>query len=380
MNGSGIFPRFSDKEFERRDFLVKQMMKRKRVDVLLIYSSSQSDLSVNYLSGYLALRPTYLVYPLEGEPTLILHFRNHMPCAKEMSVIKNITWHFNDPVSSLLQIIKSLKCSSIGVVGNNIPYAHLKALEHLTGYNFVDVTEDYNLIRWIRSEEEIDWFKKSAQLTDLAMEKLEKSIKVGVSLHELNALMHSAFLAKGGQPVLNYIAATNMHEPKLFVPWQFPTDKTLQKGDVVITEISVGYYGYASQMHRPFAVQQNPTRLYQTLFEVALECFERVSKVLRDGATAQDVVEASSIIEERGFTIFDSVLHGENGKNPEIGIASSEHPLKPFTFKKNMIVTVQPNPVTHDLKAGLQLGSTVVIRENGVENLSSYPFNFPVCG
>jgi hypothetical protein len=45
-----------------------------------------------------------------------------------------------------------------------------------------------------------------------------------------------------------------------------------------------------------------------------------------------------------------------------------------------MVHIIQPNPITRDFRAGLQLGAAVIVKPNGGEPLHNYPFKFPVCG
>ncbi len=360
------------------------MMRNQGVDALLIYSSTAGIGTVNYLSNYISWMPTYLIFPLEGEPTLILHFYNHIPCTREMAVVEDIQWHFNNPVKSVVENLtkKKLNRSTIGVVGlNSIPYYQFNGIrEKMPEANFVDVSSEYNMIRWVRSEEEIEWFRKSAHLTDLTVEALEKRIKPGLTEHDLTAIVYDSFLRHGGQLWIAFISTTSMDEPTIYVPWQFPTSRVVKPGHVVITEITVGYYGYNAQIHRPFAVGREPTPLYRRLYETALECFERVSDALRDGATTGDILKAASVIEEHGFTVYDSLLHGEGAKNPELGSESSIHPKEHFTFRKNMVMVIQPQPVTPDLRAGIQLGAAVVVGEDRARSLHNYPLKFPICG
>jgi hypothetical protein len=74
------------------------------------------------------------------------------------------------------------------------------------------------------------------------------------------------------------------------------------------------------------------------------------------------------------------VFHGEAGKSPELGTRSAAHPMEPWTLEENMVHVIQPNPITPDFKAGLQLGAAVVVKADGGEPLHDYPFKFPVCG
>ena len=378
------YPRFSEKEYERRYRLVKDMMKKRGVDALLIFTSTPYEGSIHYLSNYFGPPATYLIFPLEGEPTLILGFYNHIPCTKDLSVVEDIQWHHLDPVKAVVENLRKKKLdeSPIGLVRfSNIPHSHyVGILEKLPKVKFVDVNEDYNWIRWIRSDEELEWFRKSAYLTDLTMEALEHNIRPGLSEFDLDAIVHSSFPRDGGQLWIDYISSTNMDNPDLFVPWQLPTPRVLGKGDVVITEITVGYYGYFSQIHRPFAVAKEPNDLYRKLYDVALECYYRVAKTLRPGATSEDILEATSVIEENGFTVYDSLVHGESAINPELGSRTSAHPNEHFTFRENMYIVIQPQPITLDHKAGIQLGGATIVTPNGAKSLHSYPFKFPVCG
>ena len=234
-------------------------------------------------------------------------------------------------------------------------------------------------IRWIRSEEELNWFRTSARLTDLACEYLAERIRPGLSEHDLVAIIHEACVPHGGNPTLHFLTTTPMDHPERCLPWQYPTDRKLAAGDMVTTEITVSYWTYGSQTHRPYAVGKKPNDTYRRLFDAALECFERVRAVLKPGCTSEEVVAASAIIEESGFTAYDSLLHGEAARNPELGTRSSHHPLEPWTFQEHMVVVIQPNPVTPDFKAGLQLGSAVVINSGEAEILQKYPFRFTVC-
>jgi Xaa-Pro aminopeptidase len=192
---------------------------------------------------------------------------------------------------------------SIGVIGlgASIPCAQFDALKkQLPEAKFKDVSRPYSEIRWIRSEEELSWFRQSAYLTDLTCEILERRIRPGLSEYDLSAIVHEAFLHHGGHLGIHFIASTPMSAPERFVPWQFLTPRTLRIGDVVITEITITYWGYGAQIHRPFAVSVEPSPFYQKLFDVAYECFESVRHVLQPGSTSEEIIEATSSIEKNG--------------------------------------------------------------------------------
>ena len=106
----------------------------------------------------------------------------------------------------------------------------------------------------------------------------------------------------------------------------------------------------------------------QRLKEVsgAVHAFDAVTGIRREGATPDDVVAASGVIEEAGFTTDDDVMHGYGGGYlpPVLGSRSrpSAHvPDEPF--RAGMVVVIQPNVVTLDGKAGVQTGEMVLITE-----------------
>lgn len=360
------------------------MMEDEGVKALLVYSpSALSPGSISYLTNYSGPWPTRLVYPAAGEPTLILNFRNHIPCARDMAVVDDIRWHGNDPGAAVCEALRKngLSRSRVGVIGaGTMPHAEYEAVvRSLPGVELVDVSRSYNWIRWIRSGEELEWIRRSAALTDLAAGALKKETRPGLTEHDLNAIVHRSVLGKGGVVRVNFLTCTSMSAPSVYVPWQFPRGRRVRRGDVLITEMTVSYYGYQGQLHRPFAVGTAPTPLYRSLFDAALECFDRVSRALKPGSTAEDVVDASSVIEESGFASFDSLVHGEGGKDPELGSESSGLPKEDFVFRKGMVVVVQPQPVTRDLRAGLQLGAACVISDDGAHSLHRFPFEFARC-
>jgi len=384
VTGDG-FPRFSESEYERRFRLVRQLMEREGVEALLLHGSPVAVGPVHYLSNFLPWRPTWLVFALDGPSTLLLHFHNHIPNARAISIVEDVRCYWPSAAAAVADQLRrrGLERAAVGVVGlaSTIPYQQFDELcRLLPEVAFSDLARPYNQIRWVRGAEELDWLRRSAELTDRTCELLEERIRPGLSEHDLAAIIHEAFVPQGGHAGLHFVATTSMTEPDRFVPWQFLSWRRLRPGDVVITEITVSYWGYGAQIHRPFAVAAEPTARYRELYEVALECFGRVGQVLRAGATSDQVVRAASVVERRGFTVYDSVVHGEGGRNPELGTASSAHTLEPWTFQEDQVMVVQPNPVTLDHRAGLQLGCAVRVGGEVAEPLHRYPFKFPVCG
>jgi len=383
MNDKELFPRFSDAEYAKRYSAIRDAMKKDNLDAILI-SGARGSSEVHYLSNYLAQSPCWLLFPREGDATVFIHFFNHQPCAKAQSVVADVRWYGPTPMPTLVEEIRrrNLAKSRIGLVSMRaMAYGYVSELQReFPEAEFIDFGPQFGGIRRVRSEEELVYLRKSGFLTDLACEALENNLRPGLTEQDVLSIVYSAYIKNGGDPGIHFIASTNMDSPDRFVPWQKQTSRVLEKGSVVITELTVSYWGYSTQIHRPFAIGKEPSPTYRKLFDAALECYENIRKICKPGTTSEQIIAASSIIEESGFTSYDSVFHGEAGKSPELGTRSAAHPLEPWTLQENMVHVIQPNPITKDFTAGLQLGAAVVVKSNGGEPLHNYPFKFPVCG
>jgi len=383
LTGLELFPRFSDAEYARRYRAILAAMAQDNLDAILI-SGARGSSEVHYLSNYLAQSPCWLLYPKEGAPTVFIHFFNHQPCAKAQSFITDVRWYGPAPIPTLAEEIRrrELAKSRIGLVSMRaMSYGHVTELQRLfPEAQFVEFGPALGRIRRLRSEEELTYFRRSGYLTDLACEALEEHLQPGLTEQDILSIVYSAYIKNGGDPGIHFIATTHMDNPDRFVPWQRQTPRVLERGSVVITELTVSYWGYSTQIHRPFAIAREPSPLYRKLFDTALECYENIRKICKPGTTSEQIIAASSVIEENGFTTYDSVFHGEAGKTPELGTRSAAHPLEHWTLQENMVHVIQPNPITKDFKAGLQLGAAVIVKPDGGEPLHNYPFKFPVCG
>lgn len=384
LTGNELFPRFSDGEYTRRYNAIRAAMaKADDLDALLI-SGARGSSEIAYLSNYLPQSPCWLLFPRDGDATVFVHFFNHQPCAKAQSIIADIRWYGATPLPTIADEIRrrNLTKSRIGLVSmRSMAYGHVTALQQqFPAATFVEFGPQFSRIRRVRSEEELGYLRRSGYLTDLACEALANNLRPGLTEQDVLAIVYNAYLKNGGDPGIHFIATTSMDQPDRFVPWQRQTGRVLEKGSVVITELTVSYWGYSTQIHRPFAIAKEPTVIYRKLFDAALDCYEKMRRICRPGTTSEQLIAASSVIEEAGFTSYDSVFHGEAGKSPELGTKSAAHPLEKWSLEENMVHVIQPNPVTKDFAAGLQLGSAVVVKPDGGEALHNYPFKFPVCG
>lgn len=379
-----LYPRFSEAEFSHRYAAVRTIMQDADLAALVIYGVIGSQ-EILYFSDFEVTREAMLVFPAEGEPALFVQMYNHVPNARRVASINDVRWGGPDTATAVVANLqeRDLAAQRIGIVGM-IPVQRYETLQQaLPAATLLDFTRQILQLRLVKSAEELTFLRKGAFLSDRAIEALEREVRPGMSEHQLAAIVEASYLGLGGKNSIHYMATTSMQHPEVCVPAQHLSSRTIEKGDVLITEISAQYHGYPGQILRPFAIGTPPTAAYQHMYDVAVETFHRIAGVIRAGTTTEEVLDAAEYIHDAGFTIYDDLVHSLGGGYlPPIlrTRRTSAEPVQPFTFKENMTVVIQPNIITEDQHMGLQVGELVRVTHNSVESLHHYPMRFIQCG
>jgi len=356
-------------------------MDRGDIDCLLLYGAGRAA-DVQYLSHWPGTREAFLVLRREGEPTLLVQFNNHVATARRVAVTRDVRWagHHSEAV---VDVLARGSHHRIGLVGG-VPWQIVARLaQRSPTTELVDATADVRAARSVASDEEITFLREAARVTDLAMEALEREVRPGLRESELAGIVEGAVARGGGTPGIHFMATTPMRAPAVGVPSQIQSSRVIDRGDVLITEITAHHWGYGGQIHRAYAIGEDPTNEYRRMHDAAVEAYDRICTALRDGSTVADVLDAAEVLHERGYTIFDDLLHGTDQLPPVIRTRRTARgpQLESFVFRENMVVVVQPNVVTDERGTmGLQVGETVRVTKEGIERLHRYPMRFVRCG
>lgn len=373
--------RFSDTEYARRYAAIRRVLAEQGAAAVVCYGARAMPGFIEYLSDFVPRHEAYLVVPQQGALTLYVQLYNHVPNARRISILPDTRWGGADSIQAVANHLRELGLTSgrIGLAGP-VPFQKYLALQRaMPDVEWVDLTGPLVRLRWVKSEEELNLMRRAAGLTDTAVAALIDQVRPGMRDCDLPAILEAAVRPEGGQVDLAFIASTPMRDPSICVPAQNLSTREIQKGDVIITEIGIAKGGYAGQMQRPFTVQEAPTPEYRRLYDVALEAYRQIVDAVKPGATAEDVLAAADVIEKRGLTICDDLLHGFGGGYlaPILRTRQTAHgPTAPFVFEKNMCIVVQPNVITPDERMGVQLGQLHVVTNRGLESLHHYPLDF----
>lgn len=394
-----MWARFSRDEMARRWALARGLMQAHGLDGLLAFGNSgvnrHNQANVFWLTTHLDLHHNYLVAPRDAsiEPALYVGLENHVPAAREIADVPIVEWGGYDPAQAVAGRLREVGLAQgrLGLVGVNhtfgmgMPYQHHRHLQAaLLDVEWADVTAEFARLRAVKSEEEITWLRRAAEFTDRTVYALQERVRPGMPEYALLDIIEGAYRADGGLPHIAFLRSMPMGAPNGCVPAQNPSDRRIERGDVIITEISASYWGYSGQIHRPVFVGAEPTAAWQRLFDVARQAYDRMAAAIRPGATERDVVRAASVIGDAGYAIYDDLVHGYGVDIlPPIIDRSccrfwpwdESHPVpEGRRFEERMAVVIQPNPITPDERMGLQLGALTVVTSRGAESLHSVPF------
>ena len=373
------YPQFSDAEMARRRDAVADLLRERGLDHLVFCGANRFGSAVQWLTGWPVTTEAVGVFTPGAADAMFVQHVNHAPLAQKLAARAEVAWGGSSSIGEAVKVLERRRArpGRIGVIGPMTFEQHAQLGEKLGPVQ--NLNRAYVRLRQVKSDEEIDWMRIGAALSDRGMQALRGALRPGVSERELGDAVERAYVPLGGTTVIHFIGVAAMASPDLAVPPQFAGNRRIADGDVVFAEISAAFWDHPGQVLRSFALGPAAPALYRDLHAVADAAFDAVAAVLKDGALPREVIEAAQVIEDAGFTIIDDLLHGYGGGYlpPVLGSKSrpSAHvPDEPF--RAGMIVVVQPNVVTRDRAAGVQTGEMVLITRTGIERLHAIPRGF----
>jgi len=274
-------------------------------------------------------------------------------------------------VESLETIASDLSQSGFKKVGYEDEFITVKGFksfkEKLKAFTLKPASSDIDALRLVKSELEIAQIKQAQLLAEKAFEKIVDALKVGITEKEVATALNIECLKLGADDMaFKPIVAFGENSA---IPHHKPSDKKLEKNDIVLIDFGVKLNGYNSDMTRTFCFG-TPSEKIVNVYEVVLEAQNYALKHIKAGLTCKEADSFSrEYIKAHGFgeEFSHSLGHG-------IGLLVHENPF--LRDKSNdlllpgMIVTIEPGIYIEGV-GGVRIEDMVVIREDGVENLTS---------
>jgi Xaa-Pro aminopeptidase len=393
-----VYKTFSTAEYARRHALLREKMLEHRVDCVIAPGGGNNwgfGTAVVWLAG-LRLRESalaqYVVFPLEGEPTLICGYAGPFLEAVRRSVViddvrPSEDGQFGKVIADRLAELGHHK-SRIGLLesspGRNfdvMPYNHLQTLrERLPQAKFELLKGLYHELLHVKSAEEIAVIEQAGRLLDQAYEAMCQTARPGVTEAEIMAAAGEAIVSGGGTTGLLIIGSTPSHNPALPFGNTRPSRRVLQSGDIIVNELSAGVLGYTAQFGQPICVGEPDPAVRRFWEEVVQPGFNLLAEYMRPGATAAELQQAGRWYNDHGCQGRPLLLHGMDitTSRPRIGRERIIAYDFERTFKPGMTLMLEPDAITADGLLGLFVGRTYVITETGGYSVSKTPVELTV--
>jgi len=369
---------FSKEEFEKRKSKTLKSMKELNLDALLMFRQE----SMFWLTGYDTFGYVFfqtLILDKKGNIILLTRAPD-LRQAQNTSNIKDIRiWVDKDnsnPTDDLKIILNELdlkgkkigiEYEAYGMTGRNA----LKLNKSLD--NYCDVEDQSELItkhRVIKSNEEIVYVKKAAELADKALNEAWKYTKAGASEAKILAEMQRVVLEGGGDyPANEYIIGSGHNA--LLCRYQ-AEKRNLSNQDQLSIEWAGTYKHYHSAMFRTIPIGKvNPKHI--KMHEACVDALTKCEKNLIPGNTVGRVFDIHA-------KTFDDLGYNDARMNAcgySLGSTFSPNWMDwPMLYTGNPYV-IQPGNVffmhmilmDSENELAMNLGETYLVTENGNERL-----------
>jgi Xaa-Pro aminopeptidase len=363
---TAAYPRFSDEEMTRRRDALAAELEAADASHAVVYGANRAGPAVGWLTRWPVTREALCVFTPGERDVLLVNFYNHLPNAERIATEAEVRWAGPKPMATAVEELerRGARGGRVAVIGP-LGYRPHAALAELA--TPVPLDDAYTRLRLRKSPEELDWLRIGCGFTDDAMRAVHEHAGPGTDERELGNLAERAYVGRGGTTHIHYFGTS--------VPSQWPAERKLEEGDVLASELSASYWDYTGQLLRTFAVGADPSPLHRELHDVADAAFDALFERVRPGTTAEELVDASALIGDAGFTTRDDLVHGFVGGYlpPVLGDRTRTlEPVPDFTLEEGMTIVIQPNVVTPDESAGVQTGELIAVTADGAERLHGY--------
>ena len=369
---------FSKEEFSNRKTKVLKLMKEQNLDALLMFRQE----SMYWLTGYDTFGYVFfqtLVLDKSGNVILLTRAPD-LRQAQNTSNIEDIRiWIDKDgsnPTDDLKVILDglSLKGKNIGIeyeaygmTGRNA----LRLNKSLENYcNVEDQSELITKLRVIKSEEEIVFVKKAAELADNALDQAWKNTKAGASEAKILAEMQKVVLEGGGDyPANEYIIGSGHNA--LLCRYQ-AEKRNLSNQDQLSIEWAGTYKHYHSAMFRTIPIgKADPKHI--KMHEACVEALTNCENKLKPGNKVGEVFDVHA-------KTFDDLGYNKSRMNAcgySLGSTFSPNWMDwPMLYTGNPYVITPGNVffmhmilMDSENQLAMNLGETYLVTENGNERL-----------
>ena len=386
-NGSKSKLPFSKKEYEKRLSKARTVMSKNNLDMIILTSMH----NIAYHTGFIYCsfgRPYGCIITEKKIFTISANIDASQPWRH--SFCENIIytdWKRDNFLKAIVSIIgRDEPPKNIGIENDHVTLEMKEKFKSLFSFSkFNDVSKDLMQLRMIKSSEEIDIIKNGARIADIGAEEMVKHVKVGASELEIATVGRDKMemeIAKT-YPEAEYmdtwvwfqsgINTDGAHNPK--------TSRKLKSGDILSLNTFPMISGYYTALERTlFLNEVNDASL--KAWEANIAVHKKGLELIKPGAKCSEICEElNDLFAQLGYLQYRTFGYGHSfgvlshfyGRESGLELREDIHTV----LEPNMVISMEPMIMIPEGKpgaGGYREHDILVIKENGAENITKFPF------
>lgn len=294
------------RELERRTAALQKAMKAEGVDCVIAQNITQYLGGCNrWLTDTTAENnyPQSSILPQEGAvryiacsgPPLDLYPPSHLlrigqPYAAQPYFSPfNFTHTWEGRMA--LKWIRDNGAKKVGVAGMEMfywnYYKYIK--ENAPDVEIVDISDMFDRLRAVKSEDEKAFIRKAADIQDKALSYVQVYAQDGVREYELRSKLMQILTDHGGEEMIVTLGSCPQGEKMELMPSYFQ-NRTLKKGDMLFVKLSsAGPGGMFTTVGRLYSIGCEPSEKMKRDFEKAVKAEEKLVSMLKKGAEPEKI-------------------------------------------------------------------------------------------
>jgi Xaa-Pro dipeptidase len=332
-------------------------------DLLLFYGHTWRKDFFRYVVNFNFSGP-HIAATLNRDGELQLLVSDPWDCEAASKLVDGAVVLERDFAAGLKRLVAGAKSSAVGVAGMEVMQARFVAsVSQASGKTPVSATADVEEMRRVKSACEIESLKKAADLADRGYQYFAQTAEVGMAEYELVAHVEGFLKANGAEDNFMLIASGGTEVTGM----RPPTDRKLQLGDFLITELTPQVDGYFAQICRTLVLGDPSPEQLQS-FAIFQEAQKAAEDLIRPGIDVADVARVQNdVFRKFGYGEYTGSKYTRvRGHN--LGLHPDETPYiledVHYILKKDMVVIAHPNTYL-PLGGYMVFGDSLLVTDDG---------------
>ena len=321
-----------------------------------------NPVNIRYLTGFDASNAALLVDP--GGPVRLFTDFRYIESARTVPGVEA-----QQTTGSLPADIAGRLAGRLCVEADALTYAQYETLRS-GGLELVPMSGVVEQLRAVKDAQEVESIRRAARAAERAFEALTAETWIGRSERELAWRLRQLMHAHGvDHPSFDPVLATGVNGSK---PHAEPGEAIVGENTLVVVDFGALLDGYCSDCTRTLATGKELPKQLRRAYDVCLDAQLAACAGIRAGMTGVEAdAIARHVVDDAGFA--EEFGHG---LGHGVGAAIHEAPRlardSTDVLEPGNVVTIEPGIYLPGV-GGVRIEDLAVVRDNGVELLTSFP-------